>query len=341
MYNKILVIDGSYYLNRCLSIPRFFDMINQNGNRIGGVYGFLTTLNSDISKHPLYFPIITFDKGLNPRRLQLYPDYKHNLDRQIAESVKLTDEEKFNNFGIQYKIQRNILSQLLPCLGIPVIMVEDYEGDDLIYLITRLAKSSIIMTEDRDMWQLVSDKCQIYLPKQKQYIDTNYINLNYSSVSDFILRKVILGDKSDNIQSSCKGIGEKSVNDFIKLIKLFNRSLLEDDYSFIEYPSTEKRMKDFCLDHNIPYKKAYLNFDENIFLVNLELINLNRLILNDTIKKTITDPISNCRLNIDEIKARTMLTNLGIREKHDIDISKIVSNVSKSYLNLYNNNSLF
>ena len=338
MYNKLFIIDGSYYLNRVMSTPRLCELHNDNDIFVGGVFGFLRCLESDLEKISSYFPVVVFDKGISERRTSLYPEYKRANEREqisspLPEEICLTD-----NYGIQYKFQRELLVDILTHLGIPVIISEGYEGDDLIYLLTTVCEKSIIATHDKDMWQLIRDNCSIYLPLEKRVLTKTEFKTLYKSIDDFILSKVVIGDKSDNIPSCCVGIGEAKKGSFLDLLNLYRTSLTEREWDFNDYPETEQALKTRCEQSNIPYSKAFLNFDKNQFNINMELVDLYKVEMNPIIQNTIDRAIQDCRLNQDLYWVVNTLSSLQIQK---VDIDKIACAVSKSYFYLYNRNTLF
>ena len=86
LFNKIAIIDSSYFLHRALKQPELWQLrSDKTGERTGGIYGFLRILSSEL-KHMDYYPISVWDAGLADRRTKLYPNYKRNLDK-IIENV--------------------------------------------------------------------------------------------------------------------------------------------------------------------------------------------------------------------------------------------------------------
>lgn len=333
-FGRVLIIDGSYYLNRALSVKQFWDMTNGKGERIGGIYGFLRSMYSTI-QHFNYYPVVVFDNGISLHRTRIYPEYKHNPEREISKTVELTEAERLNNFGIQLIEQKNKLIPILQRLGIPVIMEDGYEGDDLIYYVSRLCNDCIVCSEDRDMWQMLSDTCRVYLPKSKILLDRQALTTlyGYDSAYDFVMQKVILGDKSDNIPSCCKGVGEKNVKSLLKIILPLKESLIDNSYDFSVFDA-----KVLCELAGVTYKSAYSNFSISQFNINLELICLDKLPKNEELLSEIKSIIKDCTTWINPISVMEQLDELEIT---DFDVKEIVCSVSNLYSNLYNNNYLF
>lgn len=327
LYNKVLCIDGSYMLHRNLHVPNLFNLENSKHEKTGGVFGFLRTLSIEIKKNGSYFPIVTFDQGQAMRRLKADPNYKNHAQRVLTESVVLTPEEAHDDYITQYRKQRNKLMEILPLFGIPCLKFMDWEGDDLLYILSKMSKDPLVLTDDRDMLQLLSNKCKVRRPMADEMWDLDKFleSREFTDINDFIMCKAIEGDVSDSIPGSCKGIGNKSVNEFIKLLKCF-------DSDFSNYPKDEVSMKEFCALHDIKYKKAYLNFNPNRFIINMELVDLNRVQIPDEIYESIKATISNCRSQSNYFKAISMLGELEIKE---FSVDELMQNVSFRYSNLF------
>ena len=198
--NKVLIIDGSYMIHRALKVQELWDLkAKSTGLRTGGIFGFLRSLNYEFKGYD-YYPVVTWDSGLAQRRVEVYDKYKkhhlrtadrllHQCSNEADLSIKLEetfqDESTLNevirsvrdtlsagrietmnkldedDYRAQYRRQRDILITILHALGVPSIKINGWEGDDLMVLLTRLSKESIVMTDDKDLIQLISPDVQI------------------------------------------------------------------------------------------------------------------------------------------------------------------------------------
>lgn len=289
LYNRILIWDGSYALHRSLAVPNNWDLINSKGKRTGGILGVLRTIVKE-SREYNYFPVVIFDGGLSNRRLNIYPNYKRNLERQeLLECVdhEKTEEELLDEeFRREYSTQRNDLMQLLPLFGIPCIRLTGWEGDDLIYVLSKLSHNSIVVSDDKDLIQLVYEdanrKCRIRRPLREEFLDMDSLKEKNLSVEEYVGCKSIIGDPSDNIPSACYQVGEKTSAGLYNLYK----KLTENN---LNYPQSDEELTKYCKQFNIAKRKAYLNFNEDQFLNNLLLTDLS-LVDND-INQSIIDNI--------------------------------------------------
>ena len=281
-YNKLLLIDGSHALHRSISQLNLWDMKNQDNQRTGGIYGMLNTVQKEISEDN-YFPIVVFDGNLSPRRLAIYDNYKTNKDKLAKQlllegySINLrppTEQEiLIAEQQQEYIRQREILIDIFTCLGIPVFHMENWEGDDLIYVLSKMTRDSIIVSDDRDMLQLICDtperRCRVRRSMTKEFWDMNSLkNEGYANTLEYISCKAICGDDSDNIPQTCQGVGEKTA---LGLYKIYMYCTTNN----IKFPSDDKELKTLCEKLNISKRSAYLNFDEQQFLTNMLLMDLS------------------------------------------------------------------
>lgn len=142
-----------------------------------------------------------------------------------------------------------------------------------------------------------------------------------------------MGDGSDNIPGSCKGVGEKSINDFIKLLLNFHFSEPNNHFDFSGYPNTIDDMKNRCEILGIKYKKAYLNFNPERFFINLKLVDL-RLVDKDITPELIDSIFSilrDCNRQVNYFSLAKGLGDLGIKE---VSADELISNVSQRKQNL-------
>lgn len=331
IFNKVLIIDGSYMIHRSLHIPEVFELKCSSGERTGGIFGFLRTLSSELRICGDYFPVVCFDEGLAPRRLAADPNYKKAMEREDKSKQVLTKEEADIDYVTQYRKQRNKLIEVLMYFGIPCLKFIPWEGDDLMYIISKISEDSLVLTDDRDLLQLLSPTCKVRRPMADELwtLDSFLVSRGLENIYDFILWKAIRGDGSDNIPGCCKGVGEGSVNEFIKLLYTFRDSL--DNWDFSSYPKTESDMRNWCNSFEIKYKKAYLNFDKDRFFANLELVDLDKVEVDERIYDSIVSTISNCRSNTNYFSAVKILQSLEIK---DISADNLMENISIRYNNL-------
>ena len=204
--SKVLIIDGTNTYFRTFSAS---PALNDNGEHVGGYYGFINMIKNVIKSISPTRVIIVFDgKGGSQRRKKAYTGYKQGraikskLNRVL--DLDIGDEQKL------LKLQFIKLLEYLECLPITVMSYDNVEADDVIAFITTqcLKEKVIIYSNDKDYFQLIDDRVSVYFPaKNKMYAKQDMIDEFKILPENFIWYKVILGDKSDNIKG-INGIGK-------------------------------------------------------------------------------------------------------------------------------------
>jgi len=226
-----LLIDGSNLLELSISADR---RLSSNGKIVGGIYQFFLQLKIMIKKANFEYAYVFWDGERSGQlRFNLLPEYKSNRDKNYDDS-ELSDYMKEVNKRISYmknkfsssKIedkktekeiffeQRTVIMDSLEELFIRQCMCDEVEADDLIAYYVANKKNNeriVIMSNDRDLTQLISDDVIVYLQDMKKFINTknhtSEIGYNYQNV---LLKKVLCGDASDNIKG-IKLFGEKTL----------------------------------------------------------------------------------------------------------------------------------
>jgi DNA polymerase-1 len=207
--SKVLLVDGMNLFIRCFSaIPT----LNDDGQHIGGLVGFLKSLAATIRMVNPTRVVVVFDgKGGSLRRKKVYSNYKEQramksrLNRVVG-FEDIVDEQQ----SMKWQISR--VYQYLQQLPISTIMIDHIEADDVIaYLSSYFQEKVYILSNDRDFLQLVSDKVNVYVPTKKKMYNPQNLLEEYGIWSEnFAIYKAMLGDKSDNIQG-IKGMGDKTI----------------------------------------------------------------------------------------------------------------------------------
>jgi 5'-3' exonuclease len=114
------------------------------------------------------------------------------------------------------------MQDILPLVGVRQVKIKGREGDDVIALICGTASNSIlVVTEDKDMLQLVSPSVHVYRPMKEQRICVENFETEIKvPYSYFLLWKALIGDDSDNIKGIPK-VGEVTVTRIISQLNRF------------------------------------------------------------------------------------------------------------------------
>ncbi|MBR2191224.1 MAG: DNA polymerase I, partial [Eubacterium sp.] len=157
---------------------------------------------------PDYFAV-AFDVHAPTFRHKMFDDYKGTRKPMLPE----------------LKEQVPLIKELLGKMNIKTIELEGYEADDVLgTMAVKGEKEGMevsIISGDRDLLQLATDKVQICIPKTSkgqttvEYYNTDAVKEKYKvTPTEFIDVKALMGDSSDNIPG-VPGIGEKGATNII------------------------------------------------------------------------------------------------------------------------------
>lgn len=202
MQNKVMLIDGNSIINRAFyGVPL---LTNAEGKYTNAVYGFLNImLRLMDDENPDYIGV-AFDLHAPTFRHIKYTEYKgtrKGMPEELREQVPM-------------------LKEVLKAMGIQQFELEGFEADDILgTLATQAAEAAVqpvIVSGDRDLLQLASDRIKIKIPKTyggKTTVEDYYaedVEKKYGvTPKEFIDLKALMGDASDNIPG-VPGIGEKT-----------------------------------------------------------------------------------------------------------------------------------
>jgi DNA polymerase-1 len=222
--NKFMIIDGNNALYR--AYYKFANLRAQSGALSGIIYGFPLILNAAIKQHLPDDVIVVFDGGRDKERTKVHPEYKKR-DKKVS-----FDAEDF------FK-QRDVLVNMLVCLGIKIVWLPEREADDVIWALTKKLKKQnqvIIVSSDKDFNQLISENVSIWNPKA----DTRYTHKNLEKEvgyrPDQCVDYLILdGDSSDNIPGMV-GVGKVTIGKFFEMGMTIEKYLTSDCKEHIKFP---------------------------------------------------------------------------------------------------------
>lgn len=204
-----MLIDGHALLYRAFfAFPSSLTL--PEGQMVNAAYGFTRILLATLAELKPTHLAVSFDVGKTFRH-EAFEQYK-------AHREKMPDE---------LKSQEPIVQEILNDLNVPMYSVVDYEADDVIGTVAKQATRGkkqevgvVIVTGDRDMWQLVDERIHIFVPggskRQSREIDRQkvYEELGVwpEQIPDY---KGLAGDGSDNIPGVA-GIGPKTAVELLK-----------------------------------------------------------------------------------------------------------------------------
>jgi DNA polymerase-1 len=210
--SDVLIVDGLNCFIRAFSaIPT----LNDDGLHTGGISGFLKSLGYTIRTLNPTRCIVVFDgTGGSTRRRQIYPEYKEHRANKVRLNRIFEDASTSESESQALARQLIRVSHYIDTLPVTTIQIDNVEADDVIaFLAVQSFKDSnvTIMSADKDFYQLVNDKIKVYSPtKKKIYGPQDVLNEYGVHPNNFVLFRVLDGDKSDNVEG-IKGFGLKTV----------------------------------------------------------------------------------------------------------------------------------
>lgn len=219
MIRKALIFDATNVaIRHFLANPA----CDENGNPIGAILGTLRMLRYMLQETKPDRVFFAWDgEGGSRRRRGTMAEYKAGRKPRLNRTIDETPGDSKENLGWQMAK----LKAMLGSLGVAQLELPDIEADDTIgYLAGLLASSvKVVVSGDRDMWQLVGPTTTVYWPNKKVYIGPGEF-LQHAPVlpENFVLYRALSGkgDTSDNIRG-IKGLGEKTI---LKLFPLLAQS---------------------------------------------------------------------------------------------------------------------
>ena len=246
MKNKLLLIDGS-----SVAFRAFFALYNQidrfkspTGLHTNAIYGFHLMLDHMMKRIEPTHVLVAFDAGKTTFRTELFADYK-------AGRAKTPDE---------FREQFPFIRQMLDAMGIKHYELSQYEADDIIGTLDKMAERTdipfdvTIVSGDKDLIQLTDENTVVEISKKgvaefEEFTPAYLMEKMGITPTQFIDLKALMGDKSDNIPGVTK-IGEKTG---LKLLTEFGS--LEGIYEHIDSMKASKMKENLIADK----EKAFLS----------------------------------------------------------------------------------
>ena len=307
-----LLVDG----NNLLRISMADTKRNTRGEHYGGVFQFLLQLRiimNKIGSRLDYVYVFFDDHDSGILRYNIYNDYKANRDKDYANSSygkseywkklnatignmekaiykkkektpkEIEDRENFDR-------ERDIILKCLNELFIRWVFDENTEGDDLIAYYIKNKKENenvVIMSTDHDLTQLIREDVCVYDKKLGKYLSyKNFKNYRGTPVENVLVKKIMLGDDSDNI----KGINGLSEKRLVELIPEINErpvtidEIKERAQTLIDERVKEKK-KPLKWHENIINGVCNGNYDGDFYDINERIISLKEPLITDEAKE--------------------------------------------------------
>ena len=274
--SRVLIIDSLNTFLRAFTVIRH---VNQFGNHIGGLTGFLRSLSYVMGLVKPTRVILVFDgHGGSTNKRYLYPEYKANRGVNRVTNWDMFESQQEESESITAQIVR--LVEYLKCLPVDLLSIDKIEADDVIGRIANtLDKEVCIMSSDRDYLQLVSDRISVFSPTKKKFYTPDMVLSEYGvTAQNFLTQKILLGDHGDNVPG-VKGLGSKT------MLKEFPELSGQVEISL-------EQILDKCKSNSKKIHESILNFEHQLH-VNKKLMDLKE----PNIPEAALEEINNLILN--------------------------------------------
>lgn len=315
---RVLIIDQlnlffrNYIVNPSLST---------DGSPIGGLRGCMQSLQKVVRESKPDMIVICWDgQGGSRKRKLLKKDYKAGrkpirLNRAIR---NMSNEEETDNKIWQQTRLVDYYNQ------IPVIqfMFDSTEADDIIAYVAQHKfleeYQKIILSSDKDFFQLLGDSTVLYRPVQKEVLNKNSILEKFDiHPNNFALARALVGDKSDNIEG-VGGIGLKTAARKFPFLKKEKAATLTEILAHCRDGLKEKSVKAY---------ETVLN-KEDILKRNYNMMQLYAPSLTIGAKKTVNETLQDPDQSFNKTELLKMMMRDGFGEINFIELFQHLNKIS-------------
>ena len=186
--SPLILVDGSSYLFRAYHVPYLQALSTSEGQPTGAITGVLNMIRSLKKDYPNGNIIAIFDAKGKTFRNDMYPDYKANRP-------PMPDD---------LRTQIAPIHDIITAMGLPLLVVDGVEADDVIgtlsHQATALGIETVISTGDKDMAQLVNPHVRLINTMTNVEMDEAGVIEKFGVRPDQIIDYLaLMGDKVDNI----------------------------------------------------------------------------------------------------------------------------------------------
>jgi DNA polymerase-1 len=186
--SPLILVDGSSYLFRAYHVPYLQALSTSDGQPTGAITGVLNMIGSLKKDYPNGNIVVIFDAKGKTFRNDLYPEYKANRP-------PMPDD---------LRTQIAPLHEIIAAMGLPLIVIEGVEADDVIGTLAQQATDAgietVISTGDKDMAQLVNQHVRLINTMTDVELDEAGVIEKFGVRPDQIIDYLtLMGDKVDNI----------------------------------------------------------------------------------------------------------------------------------------------
>ncbi len=191
MQNTLLLIDGSSFIFRAFYAIR--NLSAPNGMPTNAIYGVINMLKQMQKTYSTPHWVCVFDAKGKTFRDDIYPLYKATRRETPQELVQ----------------QIPYIHEIIHDLGIPVIVQEGVEADDIIATIAQkyatLGYKIVIATGDKDFAQIVNSQITLVNTMTGELLDVNGVEEKFGVKPEQIIDYLsLIGDSVDNVPGVTK-----------------------------------------------------------------------------------------------------------------------------------------
>jgi DNA polymerase-1 len=244
----LYLIDGSAYIYRAFfALPA---LNNSKGLQTNAVYGFTTMLLKILRERQPDGLVVAFDEKGPTLRHQEFKEYK-------AQRPPMPE-------GMSAQIP--YIHRVVEALNIPAVRQAGYEADDLIGTLARKAEQEgyevVIVTGDKDMFQLITPHVRIYDPVKDKWSGEAECRERFGVEPARVVEVMgLMGDSTDNIPG-VKGIGEKTATKLIAQFGTIEELLRRTDE--VTPPRTKAMLIEHADDARLSRKLATIDVDSPV-----------------------------------------------------------------------------
>ncbi len=194
--NLLVLVDGSSYLYRAFhALP---PLTNSRREPTGAVYGVINMLRKLLSDYQPEYIAIIFDAKGKTFRDEIYAEYKSHRPAMPDDLI----------------VQIEPLHNIIKAMGLPLLMIDNVEADDVIGTLAHQAEQkgikTLISTGDKDIAQLVNTNITLVNTMSNTTLDTQGVITKFGIPPNLIVDYLsLVGDSVDNIPG-IPGVGPKT-----------------------------------------------------------------------------------------------------------------------------------
>ncbi|MBF0523064.1 MAG: DNA polymerase I [Candidatus Omnitrophica bacterium] len=212
---RLFLIDAHALCYRAFFAVR--DLATSKGQPTNAVFGFINILKKILRDYQPEYVAVCFDSGKKTHRQEKYAEYKIQRPSMPPALIE----------------QIPVIKEVVKAYNLTVFELGGFEADDIIATLAQQGTDKkldvVIVSEDKDMYQLVDENVKILNPRKEIILDQKALEeqLGFSPehIVDFI---ALAGDQSDNIPG-VKGIGEVTARKLIGEYKTLENILKHID----------------------------------------------------------------------------------------------------------------